>query len=620
VSLRKEQIEADRARANDDGKFYGAYLYFFELRVPGKLVGSPRPSLSLVYPLALNPESYSIDDPFTMQATPGTNGGLVVEENGIIQRTIRLSGTTGFAPRPLGASAKFEDLKPGSRSYVDRGKFLQGVLSGQRHFQFLQDKVFRTYADLKRDPTHAKSVEMHFHNIKDDEHWLVIPENFSMTRRAFLYHYDIALLAVAPSNSTPFARERKAQKKGFWENAKDAIAAARRAIAKIAAYAEIVTDAIDTVKRVVSDVVNVINEAINLVNVVSRIINGIARATADVFNRIRSIATTLRRAAVSIASAIGNFPATIAQAFHAMADEFHSLGTKQFFNELGDRVKAPLARLSRSRVVGQTLLTPGQFSTTGQPIRTTADLQRVGSAPTLADIVERLNSSNLGVALPTFTSLELYEVGSSDTLPSISSRFLGSADLWWVIAEANNLSHPYISDVPLPGTIRRGATLLVPATAAHSNALGPSGVVTNSNEEVASQLLFRDAKLVTSSRFPNRLDLALDPVKGNRDVVYVEGIDNLKQAMRTRIETELGESVLFPDLGMPQIVGLGEPIIDVEMVRVFIGQAISADNRIANLGSVRVSNTNSPDFYEIAVDARVRGYNAPVTINAIRSV
>lgn len=619
MSLRKEQIEADRARANDDGKFYGSYLYFFELRVPGQLVNVSRPSLSLIYPLALNPENYSIDDPFTVQATPGTNGGLVVEENGIIQRTIRLSGTTGFAPRALDASAKFADLKPGSRSYVDRGKFLQGVLSGQRHFQFLQDKVFRTYADLKRDPTHAKSVEMHFHNIKDDEHWLVIPENFSMTRRFFLYNYEISLIAVAPSNSTPLAM-RKAKKKGFWENAKDALAAARRAIAKIAAYAEIVTDAIDTVKRVVSDVVNVINEAINLVNVVSRIINGVARATADVLNRIRSIATTLRGAAVSIADAIGNFPATIAQAFHAMADEFNSLGTKQFFNELGDRVKAPLARLSRSRVAGQTLLTPGQFATTGQPIRTTADLQRAGSAPTLADVVERLNSANLGVPLPTFTSLELYEVGSSDTLPSISSRFLGTADLWWVIAEANNLSHPYISDVPLPGTIRRGSTLLVPATAAHSNSLGPSGVVTNSNEEVAAQLLFRDAKLAPSSRFPNRLDLVLDAVKGNRDVVYVEGIDNLKQAMRTRIETELGESILFPELGLPQIVGLGEPIIDVEMVRVFIGQAIGADNRIANLGSVRVSNTNSPDYYEIEVDARVRGYNAPVTINAIRSV
>lgn len=620
MSLRKEQLEADRARANDDGKFYGSYLYFFELRVPGKLVNSTKPSISLVYPLMLNPENYSIEDPFTVQTTPGTNGGLIVEENGIIQRTIRLSGTTGFAPRPLDASAKFADLKPASRSYTDRGKFLQGVLSGQRHFQFLQDKVFRTYADLKRDPTHAKNVELHFHNIKDDEHWLVIPESFSMQRRNFLYGYDITLLAVAPSSTTLIGLGKKVKEKGFWDKAKDTLAAVRRAIAKIAAYAEIVTDAIETVKQVVSGVVAIVNEVFNLVNVVSRIINGVARATADVMNRIRSIATTLRGAAVGLAEAIGNFPATIAQAFHSMADEFENLFSKQFIQELGDRTKAPLARLSRSRAVAQSLLSSDQIGTTAQPIRTNADLQRAGTAPTLADIVSRLNSDDLGVPLPTFTSLELYEVGSSDTLPSISARYLGTPDLWWVIAEANNLVHPYISDVPLPGTIRRGETLLVPATEPHSNALGASGVVTNNQDEIAAQLLFRDAKLSPSSRYPNRLDLVVDPVLGNRDIVYVEGIDNLKQAMRTRLETELGESVLFPALGLPQIVGLGEPSIDVEMVRVFVGQAIGGDNRIASIGSVRVSNTTSPDFYEVEVDARVRGYNAPVKINAIRSV
>lgn len=619
MSLRKAQLEEERARQNDDGKFYGSYLYFFELRLPGHLVKARPATVSLVYPLALNPENYSIDDPFTMQATPGTNGGLIVEENGTIQRTIRLSGTTGFAPRQLNASTGLNDIGAASQSYTARGKLLQGALSGQRHFQFLQDKVFRAYADLKRDPTHAKSVQLHFHNVKDDDHWLVIPENFSLQRRGFLYGYDIVLLAVAPSSAPTQTRSKK-KKKGFWEDAKDALAAARRIIAKIAAYAEVAIGAIDAVKKVVSDVVNVINEAVNLINVVSRIIDGVARATADILNRIRSVASSLRNAAIGIAESLGNFPATIAQAYHSMADEFEKLFSKQFLNELNNAIRAPLDRLSRSRQNAQAILPATLSGSTGSPLRTAADLQRAGTTPTLADVVAQLNSGDFGVPLPTFTSLELYEVGNSDTLPSISARFLGEPDLWWVIAEVNGLAHPYISDVPLPRTVRRGATLLIPATSPSSNALGESGLNNNTNDEIAAQLLFRDAKLAPSSRYPNRLDLVVDAGKANRDVEYVAGIDNLKQAMRTRLETELGESVLFPDLGLPQVIGVGNPTIDAEMLRVFIGQSISADNRIANLGSVRVSNTTSPDFYEVEVDARVRGFNAPVRVNAIRSV
>jgi hypothetical protein len=620
VSLRTEQLEIERAKRLDDNRFWGYSVFIFELRVPGAAIKATESVVSLVYPLAVNPESYSIEDPFTAQFTPGTNGGLVVEENGIIQRRIRLSGVSGFAPRRLTAANGFFGDTEVLRSYTKRGKFANDFLSGQRHLQFLQDKVFRTYADLKRDPTYAKQVQLHFHNTKEDEHWLVIPEMFNLQREASrgpLYRYEISLVAVAPSAHTIRTIGEKLPEKTFWDKLKDGVATARQAIAKISAYAEYITEVADEIKQVVRNVVAIVRDAINLVNTVSRIINGIARATADILNSIRSIATTCRDAAVGIADAVGNFPATIAQAFHNMADEFETLFSSKFFNELADRVTGPTTQLrqSRSNAVALQTATAGAAAT---PIRTNTDLQRAGTTPTLSDIVERLNSANLGVPLPNFTSLEMHEVGDSDTLPSISARYLGTASLWWVLAEANDLTHPYISDIPLPRTIRRGQTLLVPSTASHSNALGQSGTVLDRNEELTAQLLFRDAKLAQSSRYPNRLDLVMDIAGGGKDVAYVEGIENLKQAMRTRLETILGENVLYPSLGLPRIVGTGAPVVDAEIIRVLVSQAISADNRIANIGNVIVANETSPDLYEIEVDARVRGITAPIQVSTTR--
>jgi len=108
--------------------------------------------------------------------------------------------------------------------------------------------------------------------------------------------------------------------------------------------------------------------------------------------------------------------------------------------------------------------------------------------------------------------------------------------------------------------------------------------------------------------------LQLDATKGNRDIVYVEGVENLKQAMRTRLDTELGENILFPNLGLPRVVGMGEPTIDAEILKVLVSQAIRGDNRIANVGSIKVSNSQSLDRFDLEVDAAVRGFNSPVKL------
>jgi hypothetical protein len=72
-------------------------------------------------------------------------------------------------------------------------------MSGQRQFQFLQDRIFRLYSDLKQNPDASAGTKLYFHNPKDQENWRVIPMSFTMSRaapRSTMYFYDIQLLVV----------------------------------------------------------------------------------------------------------------------------------------------------------------------------------------------------------------------------------------------------------------------------------------------------------------------------------------------------------------------------------------------------------------------------------------
>lgn len=607
MSILEERKETARQERTGDNKFFGTYLYLFELQLPTAALNGTDytlPKINLVYPLAINPAGYAIEDPFTVAVSPGTNGGLVVEENGIIQRRIKINGTTGFAPKPFhGSLTLAQDLKANS-SYFPRGKFLLDKLSGQRHLQFLQDRVFRNYADLKRDPRFAKDVKLFFHNIKDDEHWQVIPENFNLNRGPTLYYYEISLIAVAPAQSRQLPKRKEVR--SWFDKLKDGIATARAALQRITGYINVINQVANEIAQVVSSVVSVVEDVINIANEIANVINGVARAAADILNRIRSIAVTARNLAVELQASITNFGPTIAQAWHGLADEFEGLGIDgSFRNALRDLPP------SRDPLTGKVVSTTSTAATNAQ---TLAELGRSGTALSASDIANILTAERTDAPLPRFSSVEHYRVSGSDTLASISSRFLGDVQYWWTIATINNLRPPYISQIPLPNTIRPGETLIVPSLAEATPSLAESGVLTDGRGTLEAQLLFRDAKLVRSTRFPNRYDLQLDSTKNNSDVLYVEGVENLKQAMNTRLDTLLGENVLFPNVGLNRVIGMGEPLVDAEILKVYISQTIAADTRVAAISAISVSNTQALDRYDVVVDVAVRGFNSPVKL------
>ena len=199
--------ERARQETLQDSKFTTAPLYYFELRVPPEATTTGRGD-SYIFPLALSPNALEMSEPFTVAEAESQGGGLYVHQNGIVRRNLKIKGTTGFAPKPYQGSGFAQIKAPDygasyGRDVASKLLVSDGVraFSGQRHFQFLQDVVFRKYADLVQDPVTAKGTALVFHNPKDDEHWVVVPKEFRMERRRTIYDYDIDLLVVQKADS-----------------------------------------------------------------------------------------------------------------------------------------------------------------------------------------------------------------------------------------------------------------------------------------------------------------------------------------------------------------------------------------------------------------------------------
>lgn len=122
------------------------------------------------------------------------------------------------------------------------------------------------------------------------------------------------------------------------------------------------------------------------------------------------------------------------------------------------------------------------------------------------------------------------EVRRGDTLQAIAAREMGDATRWHEIISYNRLVPPYVTDDEAeagPGVVLAGGMLMVPAPAAVTVATDPEQVFERDAELRSGQLVVGD----------------------DGDLRVVSGRDNLRQAIRNRIETDRGEIIFHPAYG-----------------------------------------------------------------------
>lgn len=612
----REQIqESLRQDATGDSKFVRHDLaYFFELEIPvgATLIPSTSDKVAFVFPLVLNPEEISLEEPFSAQETETQGGGLFVEENGIVKRMLRIRGHTGFRPRAfLGDAGIGSGVKRERRSYTrDLQIAPKADLSGHRHFQLLQDTVFRTYADLKQDPAFSEDTKLMFHNLKDDEHWTVVPKLFRLTRNAadktrFLYSYDIQLLVVATAeeNNQEFSED-----KGWIDAVKDGLRAVNSAINLAKAAVQEVTALVAELKAFVANIGAIVSNALAIIEAAEDFVNGVTDLITASIDLVTQTTNQVDQA-LSITSTIVAVPDAVKASLRSMNDAFDRLKSHpELFQTESDRQLARIKREQEFSTSSRARLTAAAAS----PPTTLRGYAQLGTANMPGDVLRARAELGIGRQLQKFQSAQLIKVQGGDTLPNLAARYLKDARKWRAIAVLNGLSFPYLSEQGQPGTLRIGDDILIPSLSKApiqrilTPVLGVSPSAPAAEKFLGTDFALRDVS--PSGRLQKEFDIPVDAEGGSVDVKLVSGVPNLVQACLMRLTTEAGTDHLYRRLGRKRTIGT-----DRELAAYRITEAVNADPRIASIANVRIRQSTA-DAIDLEFDAAVRGFSDAVTV------
>lgn len=637
--------------AGDDSKFFKQFTMFFELRVPQEMAFFA--NTTFLFPLIVTPDTYNLSEPFTVEATPTQGAGLYVEENGIVQRVIRISGTTGFKPRKLHSSgtAVLLNSSPDKKSY-SRG--LPGfapviaAISGHRHFMYLQDAVFRTYADLKRDPTTAEDTKLIFHIPKDDEHWLVVPRSFELERmasKATLYRYNIELLVVdkAEAVDADFSEDG-----GILGAISDTIHDIKKAIDLAQGAINDITAVVAEVKGYVKDVAAIIDGVSGVIDAAANFTQGVSDLIQSPLAVINSIAGVIDSVsnAVDVAEQaredISKLPETIKQKFVQMGEAIEKIGVHtESFATSSD---VALKENAKKGNPGKALSSEARSAAATKPAPTSlTEVRKLGTAMTQGDLKIMDGSSNMPVRpIPKYKSGKRVAIEQGDTLANLAARYLGDARRWQELAIVNGLKPPFLNsqasmslvqadEVALPGVLGLGGKIVIPTTAKGPRQLPtPTVLAVKPWEPLEIHLLGRDIMIegiTEETRLGKPLyDIPIDVEGGSVDVKLVAGIPNLIQGLMTRLGTEKGSDTLYRRMGVDRILGTKQAPVDLEASRFRLSQALLQDPRLASVRRLSFLGLDSGTVLEedapldaLVVDAvvEVRGFTESANVRIV---
>jgi phage baseplate assembly protein W len=172
-------------------------------------------------------------------------------------------------------------------------------------------------------------------------------------------------------------------------------------------------------------------------------------------------------------------------------------------------------------------------------------------------------------------SYRLAETHAGDTLPRVAAREMGDANRWPELVWINNLTSPYLTDIPSEASdtvLLTGSLIRIPA---------PTGVNTDATER--AQVYERDCKMVK-----RRL---VDDGKG--DFAIVAGTDNLTQQLTHRIVTPRRQLVRHPDYGclVWELQGKVTGPVAALLGAKYVKAAVQADYRVSSVTSATAEVT-----------------------------
>jgi hypothetical protein len=501
----------------------------------------------------LNPRAYTLSEPFQLTLTPAEDDTVVAEENGIIIREITLEGTFGLSKKR--ASGYLGSQGNGA------------LISGTEHFQALRN-MFRKYSALKKDPERNADIQLLFHAMRDDDHFVVAPRSFetprdSRTTRAH-YDYRIQLAAIGPAEESQL--QRAPDTAGF--DFTDVLATINEAFHDARAFFANATGRISELKRKVGNIQAVLGNAAQIINAVGGLLSGTASFINFPLQLVATVAEQLADSADLLSESIEDI--TVGVASDTFSKDARNLR----------RLEAAIDRIG---------MFPEQFNNTLDRLtdtyskKTSRDDVQAGTAGGFigTTVEETAGSARIrGLTLALGRGVERVRVDRTDTIDSIAAAAGTGPETIIVI---NDLRPPYISSGGGPGVVVPGDTILVPVRAG-------AGSSTQTGDEYLSpedalygvDLKLDDEVLAKEGKFDIKVANNLFDAELSR------GINNVVQGTQITILTEQGTTVFLTDVGIRRNVGTKGTIQHVLLASIILREAILVDPRISGIQSSRV--------------------------------
>jgi hypothetical protein len=616
--------EESRRLVTGDDRYYKSMPYYFKL-ITDSFSGPTGWDGTALFPLPMAPEEIEYSLPFATAVDPLQEGGVSVDEAGVVVARLRIAGTTGFKLR----KALDSSFAPGNNKWSgllpnEESSFLE--LSGQMHLWRLLGRCFDSYGELKKVAELAPKTYLEWHNVKDQVHQLVVPKQIDIKRNKsserVIYRYDMTFDVIGTAERNAFEEQMVDDEDGgLIQSIVDTVNTVRKTIRQIGAAIDEITAAFDSIRRFVSNVAGIIDDVRSVVDAASDFVDGAKRfisvpaefigATADLVDAADDLlndaaddddsleAALARRSFAQVSDALDTIKVAAMAAHRLSFDEKvdrYSQKMRRFENWTDQQSTAAESLKDKADSSGGTM---GIKEAMGGDIKA-GDSRRSGG-----------EDDKPGIQRSRWNGFREVTVQQGDTIYAISIRHLGSATYWQDIAIINQLRAPYIaSGARIPGTKVPGDPIVVPV----NRRTKPARVVAPGNrEEGGSQVSSFFGKDVRLEKLANnKYGWLVDIAHGSEDVLLVSGVDNLVQGLGSRMRTEKRHDLCFPAMGLPRIVGnrsIGELWMEA---RIAVQQETLADPRIEAVSGMEF--TVEQDVLTINVNARPIGYDTNRTL------
>ena len=526
----------------------------------------------------LHPNSMGVSEPFATQIVPTQGSGVYMESQGVVLRSLSISGTTGYRP-------SIQKVRNADRDRVI--PHITNEATGYLNFLKLRN-VFRNYSDLKKNPRQAYKFYMIWYNGKEQEAWFFEPTDFSLNRDAsspFTYKYNISgtLVQKVYFSSIVARLDKRFEGMHYYldslRKAESVLTGGilgaltgQLGIGNLNDWKNLINGFNETLNNAINQVHGYVGAASTITAIPALILTGII-STCQTFMRTGKNALDEYKALKTANLNILNTPEF---------DEYWEEKVNNFENFIVNTMQDSLEALNLLKEQAGDLNTSANYSKKNSALRPSSFTGNTSSSGALPD-----DTNWSQVRIPSdVLNLDFYEFLSSHGVP------IALAD---VVAEFNGLTYPYISNQPtskqsLSSVKVPGDFIFLPVESKpfppNLNTKLPYNLQPGAN--LHQETLGRDIKLIktTPASGAPQFNFSISPTG---DIDLVGGNDNMMQAIDLKMNTYRGELPLHKGYGFVPMVGVkGTRNLNFNLY-LSLNDTMLSDARIEDLSNVRIS-------------------------------